>query len=157
MKTIEYLRTLDMKIINAFKAIDLPFARVSLFIVFFWFGILKVLGTSPANVLVAELLERTLPFITFQQFILLFGLFEMLIGILFLFPAAVRIVMPFLGIHMVTTILPLFLLPTIGWQAPFVPTLEGQYIIKNVVLIALACVVAANTTPLKKVKKPTIA
>lgn len=155
MKTIEHLYTWDTKIIRAFKEIDLPFARISLFIVFFWFGLLKVIGASPANSLVAELLERTLPFITFPQFILLFGIFEMLIGVLFLIPKAVRIVMPLLGIHMITTILPLFVLPTIGWQAPFIPTLEGQYIIKNVVLIAVACVIAANTTPLRKVKKPT--
>lgn len=148
----EHFRTLDTKIIMAFKKIDIPFARLALFIVFFWFGFLKMIDASPANPLVAELLERTLPFITFQQFIILFGLFEMLIGILFLIPRAVRIVMPLLGLHMLTTLAPLVLLPTVAWHAPLVPTMEGQYIIKNVVLIALACVVAANTTPWKKKK-----
>lgn len=145
--------TLDRKIINIFKSIDIPFARISLSIVFFWFGILKVIDLSPANPLVAELLEKTLPFITFGQFIVLFGLFECFLGILFLFPKSVRVAMPLLGIHMITTIMPLFLLPAVTWHSFMVPTLEGQYIIKNIVLIALACVIAANTNPLKDSNK----
>jgi len=142
----------DQSLINIFKSISMPFARISLFVVFFWFGILKVIGASPANPLVAQLLEQTIPFITFSQFIILFGLFEMLIGILFLFPKTVRVVMPLLGLHMITTIVPLILLTSITWQSPLIPTLEGQYIIKNIVLIALACVIAANVTPLQRAK-----
>jgi len=154
MNTTEHLKDIDRGIIHAFKKISMPFARISLFVVFFWFGILKVLGTSPANPLVAELLQRTLPFLTFQQFIILFGLFEVLLGILFLIPKAVRVVIPLLALHMITTIMPLILLPSITWQAPFVPTLEGQYIIKNIVLIAIACVIAAHTHPWSKKKTP---
>lgn len=146
----EEFRTLDRKIIHHFQAISIPFARIALFVVFFWFGILKVVHESPANPLVAELLEKTLPFLTFDQFIIIFGLFEMLIGILFLVPRMERIVLPLLGVHMITTIAPLVLLPTVTWTAPLVPTLEGQYIIKNIVLIALACVIGANLRPWKK-------
>jgi uncharacterized membrane protein YkgB len=46
--------------------------------------------------------------------------------------------------HMITTLLPLLFLPQTTWQAPFVPSLEGQYIIKNVVIIALAAMVFAD-------------
>jgi uncharacterized membrane protein YkgB len=120
------------------RSFNLPFARMALFIVFFWFGILKVFGLSPANPLVANLLNRTMPFIDFAQFIVLFGLFEMAIGILCLIPRLVRMSMLLLAIHMATTIMPLVLLPEVAWAQPFVPTLEGQYIIKNLAIIAVA-------------------
>lgn len=118
--------------------------RLSLFIVYFWFGILKLVAESPANPLVANLLEKTLPFLTFDQFIIGFGAFEMLIGILFLIPQWTRLAIALFVPHMLTTLLPLFLLPAIAWQAPFVPTLEGQYIIKNVVIIALIISLGAS-------------
>jgi len=143
------IKRLDLRIIHAFQKISPAMSKFAFFIVFFWFGILKVFSLSPANPLVSALLERTMPFMTFGTFIVLFGLFEMLIGVLFLFPKTERIVFPLLAIHMLTTVLPLMLLPQVAWTAPFVPTLEGQYMIKNVALIALAMAMAADLKPLK--------
>lgn len=137
----------DSKIINVCTACNSSFARIALFIVFFWFGILKVVTESPANPLVDSLLQQTLPFLTFEQFIFWFGLFEVVIGILFLIPRAERIALLFLAVHMITTLGPLVLLPEMTWAAPFVPTLEGQYIIKNVVIIALAIGIASHISP----------
>lgn len=78
----------------------------------------------------------------------MFGLFEMLIGLLFITPRAERLAIFLLAIHMFTTSLPLFILPTTTWAGFLVPTLEGQYIIKNLLIIALAIGVAANLKPL---------
>lgn len=142
------LATIDNTIIAFFKKISYPLARVALFVVYFWFGILKVVYESPANPLVEALLQKTLPFITFNTFIILLGCFEMLIGVLFIIPKAERVVMPLLAVHMVTTFMPLILLPSVTWSAPLVPTLEGQYIIKNVLIIALAIVISAQLSPL---------
>lgn len=128
----------------------MPFARVAIFVIFFWFGILKVLSLSPASPLVASLLERTLPFMGAGTFILLFGLFEVLIGILFLLRGAERLAILLLALHMATTVMPLILLPQIAWQAPFVPTLEGQYIIKNIAIIALAMGIAGHLRPMRQ-------
>ncbi len=139
----------DEKFINFSRRVSAPLARVSLFVVYFWFGILKILNLSPANPLVMDLQQKTLPFLSFQSFILLFALYEMLIGFLFLFPKATRLVIPLFVIHMGMTLMPLVFLPEIAWQAPFVPTLEGQYMIKNLVLIALALGLASNLKPLK--------
>jgi uncharacterized membrane protein YkgB len=122
----------------------MQFARIALFIVFFLFGILKLFFLSPANPLVSGLLERTLPFITFHTFIILFGIYEMIIGIIFLIPGRERLALWLLIPHMFTTFLPLILLPSVTWQQPFVPTLEGQYIIKNLVIIALAMSLATH-------------
>ena len=63
---------------------------------------------------------------------------------------AERIVLPLLLFHIGTTILPLFFLPNITWQSFMVPTLEGQYIIKNLVIIATAIGLVAHLHPLPK-------
>lgn len=143
------ISSVDRKIIFFLRKISIPFTRISLFIVFFWFGALKVVGQSPANPLVAKLLAQTLPFVGFEQFIIFFGIFEMLIGVLFVWPGLERLVMPLLLLHMASTSMPLFLLPQMTWSAPFVPTLEGQYIVKNLVIIATAIGVAAHIHPFK--------
>ena len=126
-------------------------ARFGLFVVFFWFGALKVIGLSPASSLVQNLFEQTISFMSFTTFIILFGLFECLIGILFIIPGLERVVIPMLFLHMVTTFMPLFILPAMTWSGFMVPTLEGQYIIKNLVIIAAAIGIAAHLHPLSKV------
>lgn len=128
----------------------MPVARFGLFVVFFYFGILKVLGLSPASGLVQALFEQTISFVSFDAFLILFGLFECLIGILFIIRGFERVVIPLLFIHMVTTFMPLFILPEATWSAFMVPTLEGQYIIKNLVIIAAAVGIAAHLHPLSR-------
>ncbi len=140
-------RKIDVTLIHFFRRISVPVARFGLFVVFFWFGLLKVIGLSPASGLVQDLFHQTVPFMQFSLFLVLFGLFECLIGILFLFKGYERIVIPLLFIHMVTTFMPLFLLPAVTWTQFMVPTLEGQYIIKNLVIIAAAIGIAAHLHP----------
>jgi uncharacterized membrane protein YkgB len=144
---------MDRGIINFLQKHHATIARVAIFIVFAWFGFLKVIGASPANPLVADLLHKTLPFISFESFIILFGLFEIIIGVLFLIRGAERLAIALLVIHMITTLGPLIFLPSVTWQSAFVPTLEGQYIIKNLAIIALAISIASNLHPWKLDKK----
>lgn len=143
-----FVEHFDRIVIAGLDKISNPLARVALFVVFGWFGILKIFMESPANPLVEALQQKTLPFISFQTFIICLGLYEMILGILFLIPHLERAAIALLIPHLFTTILPLFLLPNITWQATFVPTLEGQYIIKNVVIIALAFSIAARLRPM---------
>jgi uncharacterized membrane protein YkgB len=144
------INTLDLDIIKICKKIGIPLARIGIFVIFFWFGLLKVIGMSPAEPLVQNLFEHTIPFISFGAFIVLFGLFECLIGILFIIKGLERIVIPLLFIHMITTILPLFVLSDATWASVLVPTLTGQYIIKNVAIIACAIIIASSLTPIKQ-------
>ncbi|MFB6225895.1 MAG: hypothetical protein ABEJ02_00925 [Candidatus Paceibacteria bacterium] len=138
------LKRIDNLIIHTSKKIATPMARVVIFIIFSWFGILKPLGISPADPLVASLLEQTLPFISFSTFSFYFGIFEVFIGVSFLIPGFEREAIGLLLVHMLTTLAPLFLLPRMVWQQSLVPTLEGQYILKNLAFITLAIVVAAH-------------
>lgn len=137
----------DARAINVCKQCSVSAARISLFVVYFWFGLLKVIGLSPATDLVRSLSDRTIPFVDFGTFFIAFGLFECLIGLLFLFRGAERVVIPMLVLHLVTTAGPLVLLPQLTWAAFMVPTLEGQYIIKNFALISLAIGIAASLVP----------
>lgn len=150
MKLVHSLYHLDTAIIRLLKKIQEPLARLALFIVFGWFGILKVVGASPASPLVQALLKQTLAFISPSLFLVLFGLFEILIGGLFLFRGAERVAIALLIPHMVTTVMPLIVLPSITWKGFLVPTLEGQYIIKNLVIVALAFSIAAHLHPWKE-------
>jgi uncharacterized membrane protein YkgB len=114
--------------------------RVSLFIIYFWFGLLKLIGYSPAGSLVHALYDRTpiISLIPFTQFYIMFALFEMLIGILFLSRKYGNIALLLFLVHIFMTTLPLFVLPGITWQKFLIPTLEGQYIIKNIALVTVA-------------------
>lgn len=142
---------MDHTIIRALKYHNNSIARVGLFVIFFWFGMLKVLGFSPATPLVTAQYNLIFGTHGIEAFMIGFGLFEVVIGILFLIKGAERIVLPLLATHMFTTFLPLILLPHLAWTDVFVPTLEGQYIIKNLALIAAAVSVGAHLHELKKV------
>lgn len=143
------LSKIDQKIIYFCSKIFVPLARFAIFVVFFWFGFLKVIGESPASGVVQNLFERTIPIMEFSAFIILFGVFECLIGILFIIPKMERVVIPMLLVHMITTAGPLFLLTSETWSGFLIPTLEGQYIIKNLVIVAAAIGIAANLRPIR--------
>lgn len=116
-------------------------ARISLFLLFFWFGLTKVLGTSPIEDLIKQLYLVTLSksnIFTEDGFIIFLGLIECSIGILWLIPKLTKLAFAVFILHMLATFAPLLLLPHIAWKSNFIPTLEGQYIIKNLALIALA-------------------
>lgn len=142
----------DERLIYQTKRLAIPFSRFAIFFIYFWFGALKVFSVSPANPLVSALLAKTLPFMTFPTFIMLFGLFEMLIGVLFIIPKMQRLAILFLIVHLITTIMPLFLLPEVAWQSFLTPTLEGQYIIKNILTVALIIGIFSHLHPLDEKK-----
>jgi len=143
----------DALILHRIKRVAEPCARGALFIIFFWFGLLKVLDISPADPLVGALLEKTLPFVSFGAFRVFFGLYEMVIGLAFLIRGAERCAVALLLPHMATTFMPLVLLPDDTWTSVLVPTFVGQYIIKNLIIIALALSIAAHLHPIKDIPK----
>lgn len=113
--------------------------RVMLAIVYIWFGYLKVIGTSPAEGLVAELFQITLSgTISVNLFIKILGLFECVLGFVWLVPNFSKIAFYLLVFHLLTTFLPIILLPAITWTTFMSLSLVGQYIIKNVVLFSSA-------------------
>lgn len=121
------------------------FARVSLLIVYFWFGFLKVVGYSPAEPLVNQLFKITLvSFFSFRSFVILFGLFECFIGLLWALPKLTKHAFYLVCIHLLLTTLPLMLLTETTWSSFLIPTLIGQYIIKNLLLLSNAIFILNN-------------
>ena len=129
---------------------SLTLSRISIFVIYFWFGFLKLIDASPANPLVESLLNKTLPFINFSQFIIFLGVWEMVVGVFFLIPKLEKAAIIIFALHTITTLMPLFLLPTVAWKGLFVPTLEGQYMIKNLITIALAVNIISQAKPNNK-------
>jgi uncharacterized membrane protein YkgB len=97
---------------------------------------------SPAGNVVHTIYEHTAWFIPWKLFILSFGAYECIIGIILLFPGKEKWALYMLVPHAITTFAPLVLLPGLTWKQPFVPNLIGQYIIKNLVIISLAIFIA---------------
>lgn len=149
------IKKVDGTVIHFFKRTYLPLGRVALFVVFFGFGILKLLDLSPASELAEALVSKTVGMNYFNLLFKGLALIECIIGILFLLPKTVRLAIPLLLFHLAVVSAPLMLVPELVWQQPFVPTLEGQYIIKNIALVAVAFGIAAHTDPLtnKSTKK----
>ena len=132
---------IDQRIAGVMDKYGVLLLRLSLGLIFLWFGFLKIVGVSEAN----ELAARTVYWIRPDVFIPILAVWEMLIGIGLLFRPLVRAALFLLMLQMPGTFLPLVLLPEICWiHAPWAPTLEGQYIIKNLVLISAAIVVGGT-------------
>src|SRR3954467_12564648 len=137
----------DARITSWMARFGVPLLRVSLGIVFFWFGILKFFpGLSPASDLAARTIQ-TLSFGIVQPSVsvpLLAG-WECLIGLGLLFGIFMRATLLLLAVQMAGTLTPLVLFPSeVFTRIPYAPTLEGQYIIKNAVLISAAIVLGAT-------------
>ena len=144
------LEEIDSTIIEWLRKTYLPVGRIAIFIVYFYFGVLKLLDLSPASPLADALSAKTIGVEHAHLAFIILAIFECVIGVLFLYPKATRIVIPLLLIHMAVVCSPLVLRPDHIWTQGFVPNLEGQYIIKNVVIIAVALGIAAQTKPIKR-------
>jgi uncharacterized membrane protein YphA (DoxX/SURF4 family) len=121
--------------------------RLSLGIIFLWFGSLKLVpDLSPAEGLAGMTIETlTIGIVPPEVSVPLLGLFESVIGICLLTRRALRLTIFSLLVHMMGTVLPFVLFPGIVFQAGVLsPTLEGQYIIKNLVIVSGALVVGAT-------------
>lgn len=121
--------------------------RISIGIVFLWYGIQKFFpGVSSAE----ELATRTIEMMTFGMVkqtvsLPLLAAWEAFLGITFITGRLMRIAVPLLFLQMIGTLMPLFLFPSETFESiPFVPTLVGQYIFKNIVVITGVMVVAAH-------------
>ena len=124
---------LDQKIINFMSGYGIIILRTGLGIIFLWFGMLKFFpGLSPAE----ELVRNTVYFMNPDIFIPILAFWESLIGIGLITGKFMRITLLLLFLQMPGTALPLIILPDQVWTSfPFGLTLEGQYIVKNLVLI----------------------
>jgi len=115
--------------------------RLSLAFVYVAFGALKIVGLSP----VADLVASMVPFLPAETAVIAMGVFEVVVGALL----AVGVFVPWVAaaqvVHLLGTFLVFFVYPALTYSDgnPLALTVVGEFIAKNVVLIAGLFVVAA--------------
>lgn len=116
--------------------------RVALAVVFIWFGALKVLDRSP----VEDIVKATVFFLPGDAFFFALGLVEIAIGIGLLIPIALRVTLVLLWLQLGGTFLTLAVLPELAFQGgnPLLLSVLGEFVVKNVVLIAAGLVIGTS-------------
>jgi uncharacterized membrane protein YkgB len=137
----------DIQITRWMARYGVVLLRVSLGVVFFWFGVLKFFpGLSPAQ----DLAIRTISLLTFGLVpppvtLFILAAWECVIGLGLITGVWMRATLLLLFLQMLGTLTPLFFFPAETFtRFPYAPTLEGQYIIKNLVLVSAALVIGAT-------------
>ena len=157
---VDSFNRIDRRITNWMATYGILVLRISLGVVFFWFGILKFFpGLSPAQ----DLAARTIAIITFGVIpsttsVFLLAIWECVIGLGLILGVFMWATLLLLFLQMLGTITPIFFFPhEVFTQIPYAPTLEGQYIIKNLVLISAGIVIGATVRGGAVVADPEIA
>jgi len=131
----------DIRISEGMDRYCQPLMRYSIALIFIWFGVLKPLGMSPE----AELIRRTVYWVSPQIFLPVLGWWEVTIGLCLLYRPLIRIALLLLLLQLPGTMLPLILLPEICFtHPPFGLSLEGQYIVKNIFLVSAAFMIGGK-------------
>ncbi|MBK7500396.1 MAG: DoxX family membrane protein [Ignavibacteriales bacterium] len=135
----------------------IKFLRISLGIIFFWFGLLKFFhGVSSAETIATKTISvLTFGLIEPSVSLIILAVWETMIGLGLLFNKFLREILLLLFLQMIGTITPLFFFPAETFKIfPFVPTLEGQYIIKNLILISAGLAIGATVRGGKIIPEP---
>jgi len=137
----EQFAAIDTRVTELMDRWSIPVLRGSVATIFIWFGALKPLGISPA----AELVANTVYWMPPEIFVPILGVWEVAIGICLLYRPLIRIGLLLLFLQMIGTFLPVVLLPDVVFATfPYGLTIEGQYIVKNLVVIGAALVVGGT-------------
>ena len=136
----EYLN-LEKKISFYLKTRAITLLRLSISIIYIWYGILKITGISPDE----ELVFRATHWIGAHNFVIILGFFELITGLFLAIKKSLRLGLILLFLQFPGTFLPLFLNPEDCFTLiPFGLTLEGQYIFKNLILISAGLVLVSS-------------
>lgn len=136
------LDRLDEKAIWLMSRYGILALRISLGVIFVWFGVLKVIGDSPVYDLVASTVYLVPP----EFFVPFLGFWEIAVGLGLLTGFALRPTLVFFLMQMAGTFLVLVVKPEVAFQGlnPLLLTTEGEFVVKNIVLISGALVVGST-------------
>jgi putative oxidoreductase len=131
----------DRMVVTALQRWSVPILRLSLGIVFLWFGALKVFGVTP----VSDLVAATVYWVDPDWFVPLLGVVEMLVGAGLILRRALRLILAVFLAQMAGTFLVLIMLPDVAFQDgnPLLLTVEGEFVVKNLVLLSAGLVVGS--------------
>lgn len=131
----------DRMVVTGLQRWSVPILRLSLGIVFLWFGALKVFGVTP----VSDLVAATVYWVDPDWFVPLLGVVEMLVGAGLILRRALRLILAVFLAQMAGTFLVLIMLPDVAFQDgnPLLLTVEGEFVVKNLVLLSAGLVVGS--------------
>jgi len=132
----------DELLLDVLRRWSITALRLSLGSVFLWFGALKVFGSSP----VAAMIRETYSFMPLGIFVLFLGVWEVVIGLCILLKRALRLVLILLCVHLMGTFTAILFNPGIFFVqgVPFCLTVDGEFVMKNLILITAALVIAGH-------------
>jgi uncharacterized membrane protein YkgB len=142
----------DQVLVPFVRKWGIPVLRTGLAITFVWFGGLKVFDVSP----VSEMVASTVYFLDPEWFVPVLGWVEILVGLGLLFRVWLRLVLAVLFAQMIGTFLVFLLLPDMAFQGgnPLLLTTEGEFVVKNTVLLGAAMVVGSRIDEAEEVIPP---
>jgi uncharacterized membrane protein YkgB len=137
---------LDERLRPFLSRIGVPLLRISLGVVFLWFGLLKIFDVSP----VSELVAKTIYWFDPDVVVPALGAFEVFVGACLVAGRLMRLALPLLVLQMGGTFLVLVLLPDVAFRDgnPFLLTVEGEFVVKNLVLLSSALVIGSRLAPI---------
>jgi len=157
MSLTERFDSFDTQVTHWMAIHGVTLLRWSIGAIFIWFGALKLVpGLSPADQIATDT-TMALTFGLISEDFARLGLafLELAIGIGLLTGRYLRLTLLLLFAQMAGTLTPLFIFPEQIWtDFPFVLTLEGQYIMKNAVLISAGFVIGATVRGGRLIEKP---
>jgi uncharacterized membrane protein YkgB len=137
---------LDERLRPFLTRIGVPLLRISVGVVFLWFGLLKIFDVSPVSGLVAKTIYWFDPDLVVPAL----GAVEVFVGLCLLAGRLMRVALPLLVLQMAGTFLVLVLLPDVAFRDgnPLLLTVEGEFVIKNLVLLSAGLVIGSRLAPL---------
>lgn len=147
-RALPALRDAEVALASWLTRHSVPLLRVSMGVIFLGFGVLKFFpGVSPA----AQIAGKTTEILTFgilpgRSELIVVATLECAIGLSFITGRLLRVGLPLLGVVLLGIFSSLVLLPSELFHARSgMPTLAGQYVLKDLVLLSGGLVVAATT------------
>jgi putative oxidoreductase len=151
MAVPHWLQKTDERLIGFTRRYSLPALRIALGIIFIWFGFLKLTGTSPVESLVANTIYWMPPSVAIRTL----GIVEVIVGAGLIVGWAMRLTLLIFFLQMASTFLVFLIVPDRAFQMrnPLLLTQEGEFVLKNLILIAAGLVIA-SAMPIAKRKEP---
>jgi len=133
-RLVVYLDRADQRVVEVMAAHGLGLLRVSLGVVFIWFGLLKVIGVTP----VADLVVAVISWVPAALSVPMVGVFEVVLGVGLVVGYGLRFTLLLLWLHLAGTFMLLLIRPDLAFQNgnPLFLTADGEFVIKNLVLIS---------------------
>lgn len=154
---IKMFNETDRRLAGFMASNGIRILRLSIGVVFVWYGVLKFFpDVSSAENIATQTIEKiSFGYLKGRHAMLVLAIWETLIGVGLLFGIFLRETLLLLFLQMAGTFTPLFFFPAETFSIfPWVPTLEGQYIIKNLVLISAGIVIGSTVRGGRLISEP---